>query len=221
MDSPSKTIDSLNRVRRVMKLLQIIEVAAVFAAISCVGGAGDDLHDDYVRHSEIARALPPPAEISDKQIVAADETTGNSQSQCDDVAEVIEKAARQMRKLQKNQSELTKRRKVKLESIQLGFGDACPCLLAVWTRENLEKDGCIPEEDAVYGTLLIPARAATGGAFPLNGTFFQSNELFLRAQVFADAESSAVPIKVPRASLTDLSSTTLYCGTNTSSICKG
>ncbi|KAG6414056.1 hypothetical protein SASPL_126773 [Salvia splendens] len=154
MDSPSKTIDSLNRVRKVMKLLQIIEVAAVFAAIlwclpavarttaAClthlcnqqaaflfgnvivmlllalcrqsVGGAGDDLHDDYVRHSEIACALPPPAEIGDKQLVAADETMGNSQSQCDDVAAVIEKAARQMRKLQKNRSELAKRRKVKV-----------------------------------------------------------------------------------------------------------
>ncbi|KAL1536531.1 DEMETER-like DNA glycosylase [Salvia divinorum] len=103
----------------------------------------------------------------------------------------------------------------KLESIQLGLGDLCPYLLAVWTRENLEKDGCIPDEDAVYGTLLIPARAATGGTFPLNGTFFQSNE------VFADDESSAVPIKVPRASLTDLPSTTLYCGNSASSICKG
>ncbi|KAL1561051.1 hypothetical protein AAHA92_03801 [Salvia divinorum] len=85
---------------------------------------GDDLYDDYARHREIARALPPPiveampAEIGggdcDKQIVevVADETTESSQSQCDDVAAVIEKAARQMRKLQRNRSEMAKRREV-------------------------------------------------------------------------------------------------------------
>nr|AVP26970.1 DEMETER-like DNA glycosylase [Salvia miltiorrhiza] len=100
-----------------------------------------------------------------------------------------------------------------LESIE--HGDACPYLLAVWTPESLGKDGCIHEEDAVYGTLLIPARTATGGTFPLNGTFFQTNE------VFADHESSEVPVRISRASLTNLSSATLYCGSSVSSICKG
>lgn len=100
----------------------IIMLLLVLCRQSDGAGGGDDLHDDYVRHSEIARALPPPeampAEIGggdcDKQIVAADETTENShsQSQCDDVAAVIEKAARQIRRLQRNRSEIAKRREV-------------------------------------------------------------------------------------------------------------
>ena len=130
-----------NRVRRVTKLLQIIVFAAVSWCLPAVaawlahlcnqhaaflfGNAiimllfvlcrqSDDLHADYVRHSEIPEAMP--AEIGggdwEKQIVAADETI--EISQCDDVAAVIEKAARQIRKLQRTRSELAKRREVKV-----------------------------------------------------------------------------------------------------------
>ncbi|KAG6419681.1 hypothetical protein SASPL_116190 [Salvia splendens] len=92
----------------------IIMLLLVLCRQSDGAGGGGDLHDDYVRHSEIARALP--AEIGgcdcDKQIVAADETIESSQSQCDDVAAVIEKAARQIRRLQRNRSEIAKRREV-------------------------------------------------------------------------------------------------------------
>ncbi|GFY81365.1 HhH-GPD base excision DNA repair family protein [Actinidia rufa] len=45
----------------------------------------------------------------------------------------------------------------------------------------------------VRGTLLIPCRTAMRGSFPLNGTYFQVNE------VFADHESSLKPIEIPRA----------------------
>ncbi|KAL2520691.1 ENDO3c domain-containing protein [Forsythia ovata] len=107
--------------------------------------------------------------------------------------------------------------------------DLCPYLLAIWTQEgycdlcnseNLNKDqplSCldVPGEDSVYGTLLVPSRTAMRGCFPLNGTFFQVNE------VFADDESSDVPIKVSRTSILDLRQTTLYCGTTISAIFKG
>ncbi|KAG4913491.1 hypothetical protein JHK82_054076 [Glycine max] len=43
----------------------------------------------------------------------------------------------------------------------------------------------------VRGTLLIPCRTAMRGSFPLNGTYFQVNE------VFADNDSSLNPISVP------------------------
>ncbi|KAM1116081.1 hypothetical protein TB2_006538 [Malus domestica] len=67
----------------------------------------------------------------------------------------------------------------------------------------------------VRGTLLIPCRTATRGSFPLNGTYFQVNE------IFADHETSIRPIEVPRSSLWSLARLTVYCGTSTSSILKG
>ncbi|KAL6554521.1 hypothetical protein OROHE_007544 [Orobanche hederae] len=73
--------------------------------------------------------------------------------------------------------------------------DLCPYLFA----ESVERDECMHEEDAVYGTILIPVRTATRGMFSLNGTFFQANE------VVADDESSEVLIKVPRALLNESS----------------
>ncbi|KAL2497887.1 Protein ROS1 [Abeliophyllum distichum] len=96
--------------------------------------------------------------------------------------------------------------------------DLCPYLLAIWTQGNLNQPlSChdVPGEDSVYGTLLVPSRTAMRGCFPLNGTFFQVNE------VFADDESSDVPIKVSRTSILDLGQTTLYCGTTISAIFKG
>ncbi|KAL6533208.1 hypothetical protein OROMI_027320 [Orobanche minor] len=73
--------------------------------------------------------------------------------------------------------------------------DLCPYLFA----ESVERDECMHEEDAVYGTILILVRTATRGIFPLNGTFFQANE------VVFDDESSEVLIKVLRASLNESS----------------
>lgn len=90
------------------------------------GGAASaarrDLYDDYVKYSEASRALTPPDEVVappaeiggdfDKQIVAlrADEAT--SSPQCDDVAAAIEKAARQIKKFQRNQSEMMLRHEI-------------------------------------------------------------------------------------------------------------
>nr|GEW58830.1 protein ROS1-like [Tanacetum cinerariifolium] len=67
----------------------------------------------------------------------------------------------------------------------------------------------------VRGTILIPCRTATRGSFPLNGTYFQVNEMF------ADHASSLNPINVPRAWIWKLPRRTVYFGTSVSTIFKG
>ncbi|KAH1258728.1 Protein ROS1 [Glycine max] len=67
----------------------------------------------------------------------------------------------------------------------------------------------------VRGTLLIPCRTAMRGSFPLNGTYFQVNE------VFADNDSSLNPISVPRSWIWNLDRRTVYFGTSIPSIFKG
>ncbi|KAL5545938.1 hypothetical protein UlMin_005625 [Ulmus minor] len=67
----------------------------------------------------------------------------------------------------------------------------------------------------VRGTILIPCRTAMRGSFPLNGTYFQVNE------VFADHDSSLNPINVPRNWLWNLHRRTVYFGTSIPSIFKG
>lgn len=67
----------------------------------------------------------------------------------------------------------------------------------------------------VRGTLLIPCRTAMRGSFPLNGTYFQVNELF------ADHDSSLKPIDVPREWIWDLPRRTVYFGTSVTSIFRG
>ncbi|KAF8114824.1 hypothetical protein N665_0033s0015 [Sinapis alba] len=67
----------------------------------------------------------------------------------------------------------------------------------------------------VRGTLLIPCRTAMRGSFPLNGTYFQVNELF------ADHDSSLKPIDVPRDWIWDLPRRTVYFGTSVTSIFRG
>ncbi|KAI4300416.1 hypothetical protein L6164_033799 [Bauhinia variegata] len=67
----------------------------------------------------------------------------------------------------------------------------------------------------VRGTILIPCRTAMRGRFPLNGTYFQVNE------VFADHDSSLNPINVPRGSIWNLRRRTVYFGTSIPTIFKG
>ncbi|XP_058204676.1 DNA glycosylase/AP lyase ROS1 [Rhododendron vialii] len=73
------------------------------------------------------------------------------------------------------------------------------------------------EADAhtVKGTILIPCRTVMRVSFPLNGTYFQVNEMF------ADHESSLNPIDVPRAWIWNLPRRTVYIGTSVSTIFKG
>ncbi|KAI4322371.1 hypothetical protein L6164_022074 [Bauhinia variegata] len=112
--------------------------------------------------------------------------------------------------------------------------DPCNFLFAIWTRDEIKNqsedasnsrnnsdlsDNNVEEEEkldsTVPGTILIPCRTAMKGRFPLNGTYFQVNE------VFADDYSSRHPINVPRKLLWTLERRIVYFGTSISSILKG
>ncbi|KAK8514840.1 hypothetical protein V6N12_057736 [Hibiscus sabdariffa] len=120
--------------------------------------------------------------------------------------------------------------------------DPCKYLLAIWTpgetansiqmperRCNSQEHGKLCDEETCFscnsireaeshivrGTLLIPCRTAMRGSFPLNGTYFQVNE------VFADHDSSLNPIAVPREWLWNLPRRMVYFGTSIPSIFKG
>ncbi|KAL3701272.1 hypothetical protein R1sor_019294 [Riccia sorocarpa] len=101
--------------------------------------------------------------------------------------------------------------------------DPCPILLALWGPgespgtdvDSTNGTGDEPAEDTVKGTLLVPCRTANRGAFPLNGTYFQVNE------VFADHETSINPITVQRTLLWNLPRRLVYFGTSVTSIFKG
>ncbi|XP_051130778.1 transcriptional activator DEMETER-like [Andrographis paniculata] len=120
--------------------------------------------------------------------------------------------------------------------------DPSPYLLAIWapgetpdsiqpperTCSSQEQGGmcsrktCFPccsareaQTQTVRGTILIPCRTAMRGSFPLNGTYFQVNE------VFADDESSTNPITVPRSWIWNLPRRTVFFGTSVTSIFRG
>ncbi|XP_031111177.1 DNA glycosylase/AP lyase ROS1-like isoform X2 [Ipomoea triloba] len=110
--------------------------------------------------------------------------------------------------------------------------DPCPYLLAIWPQESLNvKESCSQDSlicsgdldsafqetnnQIVCGTILIPCRTANKGSFPLNGTYFQVNE------VFADHESSVCPINIPRKWIWNLTQRYLYCGSTASAIARG
>ncbi|KAK1409673.1 hypothetical protein QVD17_36202 [Tagetes erecta] len=71
------------------------------------------------------------------------------------------------------------------------------------------------KSQVVRGTILIPCRTAMRGSFPLNGTYFQVNEMF------ADHASSLNPIDVPRTWIWNLPRRKVYFGTSVSTIFKG
>lgn len=120
--------------------------------------------------------------------------------------------------------------------------DPCKYLLAIWTpgetansiqppesRCSFQEDGQLCNENECFscnsireansqivrGTILIPCRTAMRGSFPLNGTYFQVNE------VFADHDTSLIPINVPRSLIWHLNRRTVYFGTSIPSIFKG
>ncbi|XP_042068451.1 protein ROS1A-like isoform X1 [Salvia splendens] len=110
------------------------------------------------------------------------------------------------------------------------YGDCYPYLLAIWRQDEHSKEAtpcdsgppCLSREVVQYqnkeritGTILVPCFTAMGGRFPLNGTYFQINE------VFADYETSVEPIVVPTELIWNLNKRDLYCGTSITSICKG
>ncbi|KAJ3669335.1 hypothetical protein LUZ60_011285 [Juncus effusus] len=120
--------------------------------------------------------------------------------------------------------------------------DPCPYLLSIWTpgetavstdppkslcisqdvNELCDKEACLrcvgikeARRQVVRGTVLIPCRTAMRGSFPLNGTYFQVNELF------ADHESSRNPVECPRGWIWNLPRRTVYFGTSIPTIFKG
>lgn len=120
--------------------------------------------------------------------------------------------------------------------------DPCKYLLAIWTpgetadsiqppigQCSCQESGNLCNDHTCYacsslreansqtvrGTLLIPCRTAMRGSFPLNGTYFQVNE------VFADHESSLNPIDVPRSWIWNLPRKTVFFGTSIPTIFKG
>ncbi|KAH7429025.1 hypothetical protein KP509_09G027800 [Ceratopteris richardii] len=108
--------------------------------------------------------------------------------------------------------------------------DPCCYLLAIWSPgETPESQQEIDElcrddfsaftvgraDENVSGTLLIPCRTAMRGSFPLNGTYFQVNE------VFADHSSSLCPVQVPRSLIWSLRRRFVYFGTSIPNIFKG
>jgi hypothetical protein len=106
--------------------------------------------------------------------------------------------------------------------------DPCFYLLAIWNSDEVpdvmpkisDDDAsnpfacCQSGGESVRGTLLVPCRTAMKGSFPLNGTYFQVNE------VFADHGSSIKPIDVPRTFLWNLKRRFVYFGTSVTSIFK-
>uniref|UniRef100_A0A452Z805 HhH-GPD domain-containing protein n=2 Tax=Aegilops tauschii subsp. strangulata TaxID=200361 RepID=A0A452Z805_AEGTS len=121
-------------------------------------------------------------------------------------------------------------------------GDPSPYLLTIWMQDDINEmtkapkpcsdspmeDGfcnnekcqyCVLERENqsryVRATILVPCRTATKGSFPLNGTYFQVNE------VFADHKSSYDPIYVAREQLWKLERRMVYFGTSVPSIFKG
>ncbi|XP_022144652.1 protein ROS1-like isoform X2 [Momordica charantia] len=120
--------------------------------------------------------------------------------------------------------------------------DPCSYLLAIWTPGETANSIQLPEKKCsnqelhqlcheaecfscnsvreakshmVRGTILVPCRTAMRGSFPLNGTYFQVNE------VFADHDSSLNPIDVPRDWIWNLPRRTVYFGTSIPTIFKG
>ncbi|PNT71154.1 uncharacterized protein LOC100844361 isoform X2 [Brachypodium distachyon] len=120
--------------------------------------------------------------------------------------------------------------------------DPSPYLLTIWMEDDIKEMSkapksccdsqmeadfcnngkchyCVPERENqsryVRGTILVPCRTAMKGSFPLNGTYFQVNE------VFADHKSSHDPIHVAREQLWSLQRRMVYFGTSVSTIFKG
>ncbi|KAJ3681090.1 hypothetical protein LUZ60_015579 [Juncus effusus] len=99
--------------------------------------------------------------------------------------------------------------------------DPSPYLLIIWDSDkNNTSESCVPlsqeeRNQYVQGSVLIPSRTAMRGSFPLNGTYFQVNE------VFADHYTAEHPIKVSRDEIWRLRKSPCLFGTSVSTIFKG
>jgi hypothetical protein len=64
-------------------------------------------------------------------------------------------------------------------------------------------------------SVLVPCRAAMYAKFPLHGTYFQTNEVFL------DARTAVAPAMVPARRLEFLPTVSVFLGSSVASICRG
>jgi len=64
-------------------------------------------------------------------------------------------------------------------------------------------------------SILVPCRAAVYAKFPLHGTYFQTNEVFL------DAETAVAPKIIPARRLEFLPTVSVFLGSSVASICRG
>ncbi|KAK1377218.1 putative demeter, domain-containing protein [Heracleum sosnowskyi] len=86
-----------------------------------------------------------------------------------------------------------------------------PCSVKC-NETNIHPSCRTDDEEIIKGTILIPCRTATRGKFPVNGAFFQINE------VFADHESSELPVDVPKAWVCNLPKRSLHCAMTATTI---
>ncbi|KAA6429454.1 MAG: DNA glycosylase, partial [Trebouxia sp. A1-2] len=75
-------------------------------------------------------------------------------------------------------------------------------------------DSCV-KDGLAYVALLVPCRKAMRNQFPLNGTFFQVNEVFL------DQATITQPLQVPEATMKGWRRRRVYSGVQAASICRG
>ena len=85
-----------------------------------------------------------------------------------------------------------------------------PSALAEATRAGAHA-GC----EVTPLSVLVPCRAAMYAKFPLHGTYFQTNELFL------DARTAAAPVMVPARRLEFAPTVSVFLGSSVASICRG
>ena len=85
-----------------------------------------------------------------------------------------------------------------------------PSALAAAARASVNA-GC----EVTPLSVLVPCRAAMYAKFPLHGTYFQTNELFL------DARTAAAPAMVPARRLEFAPTVSVLLGSSVASICRG
>lgn len=94
------------------------------------------------------------------------------------------------------------------------------CYLAVRcghasAKSAAELAGALAGREMVPLAVLVPCRAAMLAKFPLHGTYFQTNEVFL------DAETATRPHMVPARALDDLPTVSVFLGSSVHSITRG
>ncbi|GER26548.1 N-(5'-phosphoribosyl)anthranilate isomerase [Striga asiatica] len=89
-------------------------IALLFVLFRSAGGGGSVMNEDYVKHSEAAaHQAPPPREVEggceERRTVAARPEAEPGKPPGDDLAAAIERAAKQIRRFERTQSEKLRR----------------------------------------------------------------------------------------------------------------